>query len=35
MIVIAGTPEDFASFLTQETAKFNRIIEAAAIRNSQ
>jgi tripartite-type tricarboxylate transporter receptor subunit TctC len=34
MSVVASTPERFAEFLAQETAKYNRIIEAAGIKNS-
>jgi len=34
MSVVASTPERFAEFLVQETAKYNRIIEAAGIKNS-
>lgn len=35
MTVVAGTPEQFASFLASETAKFNRIIQTAGIKSSQ
>lgn len=32
MAVIANTPEQFATFLARETAKYNRIIQAAGIK---
>jgi tripartite-type tricarboxylate transporter receptor subunit TctC len=35
MTVVASTPEQFVQFLARETIKFNRIIEAAGIKNSQ
>ena len=35
MTVVASTPEQFVQFLARETTKFNRIIEAAGIKNSQ
>jgi tripartite-type tricarboxylate transporter receptor subunit TctC len=35
MIVVASTPEQFATFLARETAKFNGIIEHAGIKGSQ
>jgi tripartite-type tricarboxylate transporter receptor subunit TctC len=35
MTVVASTPEQFASFLASETAKFNRIIQTAGIKSSQ
>jgi tripartite-type tricarboxylate transporter receptor subunit TctC len=35
MIVVASTPEQFATFLTRETEKFNGIIEHAGIKGSQ
>ena len=34
MSVVASSPERFGEFLAQETAKYNRIIEAAGIKNS-
>jgi tripartite-type tricarboxylate transporter receptor subunit TctC len=34
MSVVASTPEQFAEFLERETAKYNRIIDAAGIKNS-
>jgi len=34
MSVVASTPERFAEFLAQETAKYNRIIESAGIKNT-
>ena len=34
MTVNASTPEQFAEFLTRETAKFTRVIEAAGIKGS-
>ena len=34
MSVVAGTPEAFAQFLRQETAKYGRVIEAAGIKGS-
>jgi hypothetical protein len=30
--VIANTPEQFVTFLARETAKYNRIIQAAGIK---
>ena len=35
MTVVASTPEQFVEFLARETAKYNRIIQAAGINNSQ
>ena len=35
MTVVASTPEQFAEFLVRETAKYNRIVQAAGIKNSQ
>ena len=35
MTVVASTPEDFVVFLARETAKYNRIIQTAGIKNSQ
>ncbi|MEO7729113.1 MAG: tripartite tricarboxylate transporter substrate binding protein [Burkholderiales bacterium] len=35
MTVIASTPDQFVEFLAHETAKYNRIIQAAGIKNSQ
>ena len=35
MTVVASTPEQFVEFLARETAKYNRIIQAAGIKNSQ
>ena len=35
MTTIASTPEQFVEFLARETAKYNRIIEAAGIKNTQ
>jgi len=34
MTVVASTPEQFIEFLARETAKFNRIIQAAGIKGS-
>jgi len=34
MTVVAGTPGEFADFLTRETAKFARVIEAAGIKGT-
>ena len=34
MAVVASTPEQFAEFLTRETAKFGRVIETAGIKGS-
>ena len=34
MSVVASTPEQFGEFLARETAKFNRIIESAGIKNT-
>lgn len=34
MTVVASTPEQFAEFLTRETAKFGRVIEAAGIKGT-
>jgi len=34
MSVVASTPERFTQFLTQETAKYNRIIESAGIKST-
>jgi tripartite-type tricarboxylate transporter receptor subunit TctC len=34
MTVVASTPEQFTAFLARETAKYNRVIEAAGIKNS-
>jgi tripartite-type tricarboxylate transporter receptor subunit TctC len=34
MTVVAGTPEQFIEFLARETAKYNRIIQAAGIKGS-
>jgi tripartite-type tricarboxylate transporter receptor subunit TctC len=34
MSVVASTPERFGEFLATETAKYNRIIESAGIKNS-
>ena len=34
MTVVASTPEQFVEFLARETAKFNRIIQAAGIKGS-
>jgi tripartite-type tricarboxylate transporter receptor subunit TctC len=34
MTVVASTPEQFGQFLTRETAKYNRILEAAGIKGS-
>ena len=33
MTVVASTPEDFVDFLARESAKYNRIIQAAGIKN--
>jgi tripartite-type tricarboxylate transporter receptor subunit TctC len=35
MTVVASTPEQFAEFLARETAKYNRVIQAAGIKGSQ
>jgi len=35
MTVVASTPEQFIEFLARETTKYNRIIQAAGIKNSQ
>jgi tripartite-type tricarboxylate transporter receptor subunit TctC len=35
MTVVASTPPEFVEFLARETAKYNRIIQAAGIKNSQ
>jgi len=35
MTTVASTPEQFVEFLARETAKYNRIIAAAGIKNSQ
>jgi tripartite-type tricarboxylate transporter receptor subunit TctC len=34
MTVVASTPEQFTAFLARETAKYNRVIESAGIKNS-
>jgi len=34
MTVVASTPEQFAAFLARETAKYNRIIQAAGIKGT-
>ena len=34
MTVVASTPEQFTEFLNRETAKYNRIIQAAGIKNT-
>jgi len=34
MTVVASTPEQFTTFLARETAKYNRVIESAGIKNS-
>jgi len=34
MTVVASSPEQFAEFLTRETAKFTRVIETAGIKGS-
>ena len=33
-IVVASTPEQFTEFLARESAKYNKVIEAAGIKNS-
>jgi tripartite-type tricarboxylate transporter receptor subunit TctC len=35
MTIVASTPAQFVEFLGKETAKYNRVIEAAGIKNSQ
>jgi len=35
MTIVASTPAQFVEFLAKETAKYNRVIEAAGIKNSQ
>jgi tripartite-type tricarboxylate transporter receptor subunit TctC len=35
MTVVASTPDQFVEFLARETAKYNRIIQSAGIKNSQ
>jgi tripartite-type tricarboxylate transporter receptor subunit TctC len=34
MTVVASTPEAFTQFLQRETAKYNRVIDAAGIKGS-
>jgi tripartite-type tricarboxylate transporter receptor subunit TctC len=34
MTVVASTPEQFTVFLARETAKYNRIIQAAGIKGT-
>jgi hypothetical protein len=35
MTVVASTSDQFVEFLARETAKYNRIIQTAGIKNSQ
>ena len=35
MTIVASTPVQFVEFLAVETAKYNRIIQSAGIKNSQ
>ena len=32
MLVVASTPDQFATFLKSETAKYARVVQAAAIK---